>query len=197
MHVLRLVPVLLFAACAAPQSEGPPVSPDAGINSCGGQYGLGKAEVSGGYQFTNAWAFHPPSVQGWGWETTGDPAALEVMMSTDSSLTCSTVSEVSLGQVQAFVLTMIPPGNDAVAPGSYAIAATANPGSAAVGAMIEFECSGGQGNSCLEEPAGSGTIHIDTVDSPVIGQFSLTLPDDGGEDEVTGSFCAPICSVSG
>jgi hypothetical protein len=50
------------------------------------------------------------------------------MMSTDSSLTCSTVSGVSLGQVQAFVFTMIPPDDDAVAPGQLRHCGDGEPG---------------------------------------------------------------------
>jgi hypothetical protein len=182
----------LLAACVGCATHSANRDVDAGPN------GLGTASVTGGsLQPVNAWAFYDPINTEWGWEASSDPAVLQVMMTSNASLTCSTVNTVSEGAVGAYEFAAFPAASTPVH-GSYQFEPPATVPTAPYGTGELFICGGGMINSCLAELSQSGTITIDSVADIVTGTFSMTLGGDGlgpTEGLVTGSFSAPICPV--
>lgn len=146
----------------------------------------------------NAWAFYDPVDTEWGWEASANPAVLQVMMTSDASLTCSTVNTVSEGAVAGYVFAAFPAPSTPVH-GSYQLERPETLPIAPYGTGELFGCGGGMINSCYVELSQSGSITIDGVTDVVTGTFSMTL---GGSDSgpiegtVTGSFSAPICPIA-
>jgi hypothetical protein len=186
VRIRTLAWVIALSPSCSTHDEGPPGGPS---DACGGYDGLGTVDIGGsGFTPVNAWAFYGSSPVALG---ATDAVGLQVVMSTDASLSCATVAEFASGQVQAYVMSAVPPGSDAVTPGNYDVQGSASQAEP-LSADIDFLfCSGGQYNSCgfLQPQAGSMTL--DTVDSPVTGAFSVTFQ---GEDAASGNFCAPICN---
>ena len=187
---MLLAGIIKFAPACATHDAVPPGDPVE--DACGGYDGLGTVDVGSGFTPVNAWAFYGASPVMLG---ATDAVGLQVVLSTDASLSCATgVAAFASGQVQAYVMSAVPPGNAAVTPGDYEVqgsAAQAAPSSADIDFLF---CSGGQFNSCGFSQPQSGSITLDTVASPVTGAFSVTFQ---GQDPQSGNFCAPFCDPSG
>jgi hypothetical protein len=160
--------LLLSSACTNDDLPAKQRAPD---DSCTRYDGLGVAEVAGS-------AFEPQRVRVLRPTLLSicedSPPALDVVLSTDASLSCA-----------------FPSGSGALPPGTYDVAAAALPATPSSGNVQLLFCAGGQYNSCGFEQPQSGSVTINTVTSPVTGAFSVSFHDLGAD---AGSFCAPICN---
>lgn len=156
--------------------------------------GIGSGEITNGaFQPLSVWALRDPTYPA---AQIGDlQPSLQIVMSSYTELTCSlSIDNTESGPI-AYVLSAFPAANAAITAGAYQVASPLEGSATAPFGMGELvACSGGTYSSCLDEVYASGTITLDSVDSPVTGTFTMTLGDGSpSAPPTTGSFSAPIC----